>query len=146
MLFTSGFPKGKVHLALAKYLPPLEEATSEFPFILVTVRKLEHYNIGNMTRRSQALTKLYSEPVVELNPEDAKLRNILEGSLVRVWNKRGEVIFRAKLNHKIPQGYLYTDFHFEKALTNLLVSPGLDELMETPEYKVSAVNISPHLP
>lgn len=142
MLFTSGFPKGKVHLALAKYLPPLEEANSEFPFILVTVRKLEHYNVGNMTRRCQSLTKLYPEPVVEINPEDAKILNILEGSIVRVWNKRGEVLFRAKLNPRVPQGYLYTDFHFEKALTNLLVSPGLDELMETPEYKVSAVNIS----
>jgi len=142
MLFTSGFPKGKVHLALAKYLPPLEEANSEFPFILVTVRKLEHYNVGNMTRRCQSLTKLYPEPVVEINPEDAKVHNILEGSIVRVWNKRGEVLFRAKLNPRVPQGYLYTDFHFEKALTNLLVSPGLDELMETPEYKVSSVNIS----
>ncbi|MFN4196716.1 MAG: molybdopterin dinucleotide binding domain-containing protein, partial [Caldimicrobium sp.] len=74
-------------------------------------------------------------------PEDAKALNILDGAKVKVWNKRGEAIFRIRINSKVPAGYLYTDFHFESALTNILVSPGLDELMETPEYKVSAVNI-----
>ncbi len=141
MLFTSGFPKGKVHLAIAKYVPPLEEANSEFPFILVTVRKLEHYNVGSMTGRCQPLLSLYPEPIIEINPEDAKELQILEGARVLVWNKRGEVIFKAKLNPRVHRGHLYTDFHFREALTNLLVSPGVDELMETPEYKVSAVNI-----
>ncbi|MDM7202863.1 MAG: molybdopterin dinucleotide binding domain-containing protein [Thermodesulfobacteriaceae bacterium] len=141
MLFVTGFPKGKVHLAIAKYIPPLEEASPEFPFILVTVRKLEHYNVGSMTRRSKSLLKLYSEPILDINPQDAARLNILDGVKVKVWNERGEVYFKAKLNSEVPLGYLYTDFHFESALTNLLVSPGVDELMETPEYKVSAVNI-----
>ncbi len=141
ILFTSGFPKGKVHLAIVKYVPPFEEPTPEFPFILVTARKLEHYNVGSMTKRSKALTRVYSHPIIELNPEDAKRLKFLEGALVKVWNKRGEVFFRVKLNSRVPQGLLFTNFHFESALTNLLISPGLDELMETPEYKVSAVNI-----
>jgi len=142
ILFTTGFPKGKVHLGIVKYLSPFEEPTPEYPFILVTIRRLVHYNIGSMTRRSPSLLRLYSEPVIDINPEDAKRLGIYKGARVRVWNKRGEVIFRAHLTERVPQGQLYTDFHFEKALTNLLVSPGVDELMETPEYKVSAVNIA----
>nr|WP_269447042.1 molybdopterin dinucleotide binding domain-containing protein [Caldimicrobium thiodismutans] len=143
MLFTNGFPKGKVHLALAKYLPPFEEPSNQYPFILVTVRKLEHYNIGSMTRRCQTLMELYPEPVIDLNPEDAKRLGILEGAKVKVWNERGEAIFRAHLDKRVPEGLIYTDFHFESALTNILVSPGLDDLMETPEYKVSAVALLP---
>jgi predicted molibdopterin-dependent oxidoreductase YjgC len=142
MLFTTGFPKGKVHLALAKHLQPLEEPSSEFPFLLVTVRKLQHYNIGSMTRRCKTLMNLYPEPVIDINPEDAKRLKILEGAKVRVWNRRGEVIFKAHLDERVPEGVLYTDFHFESALTNILVSPGQDDLMETPEYKVSAVAVS----
>lgn len=141
ILFTSGFPKGKIHLAITKYIPPLEEPTVEFPFILVTVRKLAHYNIGNMTRRAKSLLKLCPEPLIHINPEDAKKYDILEGSKVKVWNSRGEVIYKAKIDPKVPQGTIYTDFHFDTALTNLLVSPGEDELMETPEYKFSAVAI-----
>ncbi len=143
ILFTSGFPKGKVHLALAKHLEPLERPTSEYPFILVTIRRLHHYNIGSMSRRCSSLFKLYSEPIVDINPEDAERLGILEGSKVKIWNERGEVIFKAHLNERVPSGQLYVDFHFESALTNLLVSPGLDELMETPEYKVSAVAVTP---
>lgn len=143
MLFTQGFPKGKVHLALTKYVPPFEESSEEYPFILVTVRKLEHYNVGSMTRRSRNLLKLYAEPTIEIHPEDAKRLYIHEGIPVRIWNSRGEVVMKAHLNPRVPPGCLYTDFHFESALINMLVSPGADELMDTPEYKVSAVNIAP---
>lgn len=143
ILFTTGFPKGKVHLALAKHVPPLEEPNEAFTFTLVTVRNLEHYNIGSMTRRSSSLLNLYPEPLVDINPDDAERLGILEGAKVRVWNNRGEVFYRARLDKRVPKGLVFTDFHFVDALTNLLVSPGLDELMETPEYKVSVVNIEP---
>ncbi len=142
ILFTSGFPKGKIHLAIAKHIPPFEEPSSQYPFILVTIRRLNHYNIGSMSRRSPSLNKLYPEPVIDMNPEDAKELGIYEGARVRVFNERGEVIFRVHLEERVPRGQLYADFHFENALTNLLVSPGLDDLMETPEYKVSVVAIS----
>ena len=33
-------------------------------------------------------------------------------------------------------------FHHEEPLTNLLTSPGLDEIALTPEYKACAVSIS----
>jgi predicted molibdopterin-dependent oxidoreductase YjgC len=141
ILFTSGFPKGKVHLAIARHIEPLESPTPDKPFILVTVRRLEHYNIGSMTRRVPSLMELYSQPIVDINPQDAKEYGILDGSKVKLKNDRGEVVFVARINPRVPKGYLYTDFHFDSALTNILVSPGLDELMDTPEYKVSAVSI-----
>ncbi len=141
ILFTQGFPKGKVHLAIPRHIEPLESQTQEKPFILVTVRRLEHYNIGSMTRRSPSLMKLCSDPVVDINPQDAKEYGILDGSRVKLKNDRGEVMYFARINPRVPRGYLYTDFHFDKALTNLLVSPGLDELMDAPEYKVSTVAI-----
>ncbi|MCI5221054.1 MAG: hypothetical protein D3914_18125 [Candidatus Electrothrix sp. LOE2] len=33
-------------------------------------------------------------------------------------------------------------FHHEEPLTNLLTSPGLDEIALTPEYKACAVNMT----
>jgi predicted molibdopterin-dependent oxidoreductase YjgC len=94
-----------------------------------------------MTRRAPSLMKLSSQPIVDINPQDANAYGILDGSTVKLKNDRGEVVFKARINPRVPKGYLYTDFHFDTALTNILVSPGLDELMDTPEYKVSAVSI-----
>ncbi len=141
ILFTSGFPKGKVHLAMAKHVEPLEAPTAEKPFLLVTIRRLEHYNVGSMTRNSESLMKLYAEPIVDINPEDAQTLGIYNGMAVKLANERGEAIFKARINPRVPKGRLFADFHFDKALVNLLVSPGLDALMDTPEYKVSAVSL-----
>lgn len=141
ILFTKGFPKGKIVLAIPKHIESLETPTPDKPFILVTVIRLEHHKTGSMTRRSPSLKKLYSEPTVDVNLEDAKAYDLYDGCFVKLKNERGEVIYRVRINPRVPKGYLYTDFHFDSALTNILVSPGLDELTDTPEYKVTAVSL-----
>jgi len=141
ILFTEGFPKGKITLVLPKHIEPLETPTPDKPFILVTVIRLEHHKTGSMTRRCASLSKLYSEPILDVNPEDAKAYGLCEGGLAKVKNERGEVIYKVRFNPRVPKGYLYTDAHFASALTNILISPGLDELTDTPEYKVTAVSL-----
>ena len=54
----------------APYLPPGEEPDADYPFILVTGRRLEHYNAGTMTRRTANL-ELLPEELLEINPADA---------------------------------------------------------------------------
>ena len=48
-------PGGRAQLAALPYKPPGSEASDEFPVILVTGRRLEHYNAGTMTRRTANL-------------------------------------------------------------------------------------------
>ena len=45
-------PGGKAQLAALPFKPPGTEADDEFPMILVTGRRLQHYNSGSMTRRT----------------------------------------------------------------------------------------------
>jgi formate dehydrogenase major subunit len=141
ILFTNGFPKSKIYLAIPKHIEPLETPTPDKPFILVTVIRLEHHKTGSMTRRAPSLTRLYSEPTVDVNPEDAKAYGLCAECFVKVKNERGEVIYKVKINPRVPKGYIYTDAHFDSALTNILISEGLDELTDTPEYKVTAVSL-----
>ena len=49
------------HLAALPYQAPGNEASEEFPLILVTGRRLEHYNVGTMTRRTGNLALLTRE-------------------------------------------------------------------------------------
>ena len=50
------------------YLPPGEQPDDEFPFVLVTGRRLVHYNAGTMTRRTDNLV-LLPEERLEIHPD-----------------------------------------------------------------------------
>ena len=48
-------------LAPRPWLPPGEQPDSAYPFVLVTGRRLEHYNTGSMTRRTANLALVPEE-------------------------------------------------------------------------------------
>ena len=60
-------PGGRASLAARPYLPPGEQADADYPFLLVTGRRLEHYNAGTMTRRT-ANIELLPEERLEMHP------------------------------------------------------------------------------
>ena len=51
-------PDGRAALGTRPYLPPGEQPDEAYPFILITGRRLEHYNVGTMTRRTANLVLL----------------------------------------------------------------------------------------
>ena len=51
-LFTETFPSGRGKFHVLDYVPVMEEADDEYPFILTTGRLLEHWHGGTMTRNS----------------------------------------------------------------------------------------------
>ena len=59
-LFTESFPRGRGKFHPLDYVPVLEEADDEYPFILTTGRLLEHWHGGTMTRNS-SLNEAYHE-------------------------------------------------------------------------------------
>ena len=82
-LYHDGFatPDGRVHLASRPYLPPGEQSDEAYPFVLVTGRRLEHYNSGSMTRRTGNLALAAGERL-DLHPTDAARIGIPDGSRV----------------------------------------------------------------
>ena len=70
------------------YKPPGDQADEEFPLILVTGRRLEHYNAGTMTRRTGNL-ELMSEDWLEVHPDDAAALGLEDGETVTVRSRRG---------------------------------------------------------
>ena len=74
-------PTGRARLAALPYKPPGSEVSDEFPLVLVTGRRLEHYNAGTMTRRTGNLDLLPSD-WLELHPDDAARLWVSDGDLV----------------------------------------------------------------
>ena len=62
--------------------------TTEFPLVLVTGRRLEHYNAGTMTRRTGNL-ELMDRDWLEIHPDDAARLWIADGDVVSRPQPRG---------------------------------------------------------
>ncbi|WP_228430552.1 formate dehydrogenase subunit alpha [Baekduia soli] len=135
-------PGGKAQFAALPYKPPGSEASEQFPLVLVTGRRLEHYNAGTMTRRTGNLD-LMDHDVLEIHPDDAARLWISDGALVSVRSAFGRIELAARVTDRIEAGHVFTAFHFPEVRTNLLVGGSADINTSCPEYKVVAVDVRP---
>jgi formate dehydrogenase major subunit len=131
-------PGGRARLAARPYLPPGEEPDTAYPFVLVTGRRLMHYNTGSMTRRT-ANADLLAAETLDLAPGDAAALGLDDGDLVEVRSRRGAIVLAARPTEEVAPGQAFTAFHFPQAPVNELTSARTDEVTDCPEYKVTAV-------
>ena len=121
---------------------PATPPSDEFPLILVTGRRLEHYNAGTMTRRTANL-ELVDRDWLEIHPDDAERLWITDGERVSVRSRVGRIEIEARVTERIEPGHVFTAFHFPEVRTNLLVGSSADVNTSCPEYKVVAVDVRP---
>ncbi len=133
---------GRAHLAALPYKAPGDAADEEFPLILVTGRRLQHYNAGTMTRRT-ANVELNDADVLEIHPDDAARLWIADGDRISVRSRVGRIELPAQVTERIEPGHVFTTFHFPETRTNLLVGASADVNPSCPEYKVVAVDVRP---
>ena len=141
ILHTAQFTRGKGRFIPLEYKPPMELPDDEYPLILTTERDLFHFHTGTMTRKVKGLNTFRSEEFVQISPQDAESLNIMDGDMVQVTSRRGEVTARAQLTDISPVGVISMTFHFAESPTNKVTSPALDPVAKIPEFKVAAVRI-----
>ncbi|MFN8161455.1 MAG: formate dehydrogenase subunit alpha [Solirubrobacterales bacterium] len=144
MLYAESFelPGGRARFAALPYKEPGDAADEEFPLILVTGRRLEHYNAGTMTRRTGNLELVGAEHL-EIHPDDAAARGLADGDEALVRSRRGEIRIAVRLTERIEPGHVFAAFHFPEVRTNLLIGSSADVNTACPEYKVVAVSVEP---
>jgi formate dehydrogenase major subunit len=135
-------PSGRGQFAALPHKPPGDAADHEFPLILITGRRLQHYNAGTMTRRTANL-QLLDRDWLEIHPDDAARLWIEDGQLVSVRSRVGRIATEARVTDRIEPGHVFTAFHFPEVRTNLLVGASADVNTSCPEYKVVAVDVKP---
>ena len=135
-------PGGRAHIAALPYKEPGDAADEDFPLVLVTGRRLQHYNAGTMTRRTGNL-ELMDHDWLEIHPDDAARLWIGDGDLVSVRSRVGRIEVEARVTERIEPGHVFTAFHFPEVRTNLLVGSSADVNTSCPEYKVVAVDVRP---
>ena len=144
MMHVEKFVRGEGRFMKTPYVPTDEKATRKFPLLLTTGRVLSQYNVGAQTRRT-ANNIWHDEDILDLHESDAQLRGISDGSWVKLTSRVGETIMKARITDEVPAGVVYTTFHFPESGANVITTEFSDWATNCPEYKVTAVEISPSL-
>jgi formate dehydrogenase major subunit len=145
IVFADGFPTedGRGKFVPASFLPPNDTLNDEFDFILTTGRQLEHWHTGAISRRSELLNALEPEAFVQMSYVDCAKLNIQAGDLVCISSRRGSINLKVRVDDKVQRGLVFIPFAFVEAAANLLTSHDLDPFGKIPEFKYSAVKITP---
>ncbi len=142
IMHVDGFVRGKGHFVDTPFVPTDERTSRKFPLILTTGRILSQYNVGAQTRRTENV-QWHGEDILEIHPHDAEERGIVDGSPVSIVSRVGETVLRARIADRMPQGVVYTTFHYPGSGANVVTTEYSDWATNCPEYKVTAVQVAP---
>ncbi|HEY6935762.1 MAG TPA: molybdopterin-dependent oxidoreductase [Terriglobales bacterium] len=120
---------------VANFTPPEESRHSErsgrFPLELLA-RKSDNF-LNSSFANMPALQKMEDPDVLDLSAADAQARGIQDGAQVRVFNDRGEVLLRARVNGAVRPGTVSARLNWAKlspggASINVLTSERLTDM------------------
>lgn len=142
IMHVDGFVRGKGKFVVTEYVPTDEKTGPRFPLILTTGRILSQYNVGAQTRRTPN-SNWHEEDRLEIHPHDAEQRGMRDGDWVRIQSRVGETALRALITDRVAPGVVYTTFHHPFTQANVITTDYSDWATNCPEYKVTAVEVSP---
>ena len=136
------FVRGKGHFVVTDYVATDEKTGPRYPLLLTTGRILSHYNVGAQTRRTENIA-WHPEDRLEIHPVDAENRGICDGDWIALRSRAGETTLRALITDRVAPGVVYTTFHHPDTQANVITTDYSDWATNCPEYKVTAVQVSP---
>ena len=142
IMHIDNFVRGKGLFIETDYVPTEERTNRKFPLLLTTGRILSQYNVGAQTRRTDNMV-WYDADLLEVHPSDAEMRGIKEGDLVALSSRKGEISLVATITERVQPGVVYTTFHNPETGANVVTTEHSDWATSCPEYKVTAVQITP---
>lgn len=120
-----------------------EEPDKEYPFWLCTGRVLEHWHTGTMTMRVPQLQTAMPHAYLEMHPDDAAKRGLVNGETVVLASRRGRIKLPLWLNGRSrpPRGSLFVPFFDQRLMVNDVTLGAVDPLSKEPDYKKCAATV-----
>ncbi len=142
IMHESTFARGLGRFMETPYVPTEERSNRRFPLLLTTGRILSQYNVGAQTRRTENV-QWHDADRLEIHPADAEERGITTGDTITLASRIGATTMPALVSDRVPQGVVYTTFHYPISGANVVTTEESDWATNCPEYKVTAVQVSP---
>jgi anaerobic selenocysteine-containing dehydrogenase len=120
---------------VATFVPPSEsrhgDSAKMFPLELLA-RKADNF-LNSTFSNVTSLQRMEELGLLEMSPPDAKKRQIIDGDLVRAFNRRGEIILKARVDGNVQPGVVSAHLHWaklsrENVNINVLTSEKLTDL------------------
>jgi assimilatory nitrate reductase catalytic subunit len=139
-MFVDSFahPDGRARFHVVDHRGAVEQPCAEFPVHLTTGRVLAQYQSGAQTRRIRSLTD--DGVFVEMHPMLAGRIGAVDGELVLVRTRRGELKAPARVVSTIRPDTVFVPFHWVGA--NRLTNDALDPASRMPEFKACAASVT----
>ena len=134
-------PSGRAKLVPAKLIKADEQIDTDYPFVLMTGRQLEHWHTGSMTRRTRVLDAVEPSPIITMNQSDLQRLDLTAGQPIKVKSRRGEITATARIDNGLSTGEIFIPFCYHEAAANLLTNDSLDPYGKIPEFKYCAVAV-----
>jgi len=141
-MHVNGFVRGKGKFVITDYVPTDEKTGPRYPLLLTTGRILSQYNVGAQTRRTANIV-WHEQDLLEMHPTDAENRGLKEGDWTKLASRTGATTLRVTITDRVAPGVVYTTFHHPATQANVVTSEYSDWATNCPEYKVTAVQVTP---
>jgi assimilatory nitrate reductase catalytic subunit len=125
--------------------PPMSQASSAYPLILLTGRVRDQWHTMTRTGKSPRLMTHQPEPLLSIHPLDAG--DIADGGLARVTSTLGDSVMRVRHDEGIRRGSVFAPMHWTSRFcatgrVNQAVSANPDPLSGQPELKHTPVAVT----
>ena len=130
----------RARLQCVEYRQTPEQATPEYPFLLITGRSLYQFNAGTMTGRTPN-SALRPCDLLEVSADDALNLGVANGEPARIVSRYGATVLPVHVSAAVARGQLFATFQTSELHVNALTGPHRDAITDTPEYKVTAVRV-----
>lgn len=140
-------PDGKANFIACRHNRPIEQASSDFPYVLTTGRLYAQWHTMTRTGKIEKLMKNAQTPYIEIHDADAEQLAIADGDMVAVKSPRAEVCVTARITPHIRMGTVFMPFHWGDLFApgqaaNNLTNDAIDPISKEPEYKACAVTLA----
>ena len=123
------------------------ELARRFPLAMISPPARHFLNSSFVNVKS--LRTIEGEPLIEIHPDDAAARGIDSGTLVRVFNERGEYRCKCEVSHRARPGVVnglgiwWRKFGIDGTNVNELTSQRLTDIGRAPTFYDCLVEVQP---
>ena len=151
-------PDGRARLIATPFKETSEKINVDYPFALNTGRLRDQWHGMSRTGGVPQLFGHAPAPAIEMHPLDMERRRVVDGALVSVQSRRGQVTVRAQANPALRSGQVFMAMHWGAEYlagrdaagqvsvgVNTLTQDAFDPFSKQPELKHAVVKITPIL-
>ncbi|WP_417780346.1 molybdopterin-dependent oxidoreductase [Stutzerimonas xanthomarina] len=137
---------GRARFLAEQYQAPQEKREARFPLTLNTGRLRDHWHGMSRTGTAARLFGHVEEALLSMNGDDMRRRRLIDGQLVKVRSRRGELLLPVHKDDSLRPGQAFLPMHwgdrFLKGLgANSLTLPAFDPISKQPELKHAGVEV-----